>query len=59
MLWLAVDEDGTEWIYEYKPERLASEWNFGGSYNIIPKGSIQKLIGRSLTWNDEPVELKE
>lgn len=25
---------------------------------ILPKGSIQKLIGRSLTWEDEPVELK-
>ena len=24
----------------------------------IPKGSIKKLIGRKLTWNDEPVELK-
>lgn len=24
----------------------------------LPKGSIKKLIGRELTWNDEPVELK-
>lgn len=23
----------------------------------LPKGSIQKLIGRELTWDDEPVEL--
>lgn len=30
---------------------------FGGI--ILPKGSIEKLIGRKLTWSDEPVELKE
>ena len=24
----------------------------------IPKGSIKKLIGKELTWEDEPVELK-
>lgn len=25
----------------------------------LPKGSIKKLIGRELSWSDEPVELKE
>lgn len=25
----------------------------------LPKGSIEKLIGRKLTWNDMPVELKD
>jgi hypothetical protein len=25
----------------------------------LPKGTIKKLIGRDLTWSDEPVELKE
>jgi hypothetical protein len=24
----------------------------------LPKGSIKKLIGRELTWNDEPVKLE-
>ena len=24
----------------------------------LPKGSIKKLIGRELSWSDEPVELK-
>lgn len=24
----------------------------------LPKGSIKKLIGRELNWNDEPVELE-
>ena len=26
---------------------------------ILPKGSIKKLIGRDITWKDDPVELKE
>lgn len=25
----------------------------------LPKGTIRKLIGRDLSWNDNPVELKE
>lgn len=25
---------------------------------MLPRGSIKKLIGRDLSWNDEPVELK-
>lgn len=25
----------------------------------LPKGTISKLIGRELSWNDEPVKLKE
>ena len=28
------------------------------SYLNLPKGSIKKLIGRELTWDNEPVELK-
>lgn len=26
---------------------------------VLPKGSVKKLIGKELTWEDEPVELKE
>ena len=32
-----------------------------GSVSIeieLPKGSIYKLIGKELTWDDEPIELK-
>lgn len=25
----------------------------------LPKGSIEKLIGKKMTWKDEPIELKE
>lgn len=35
------------------------DFTFGKFQNriILPKGSIQKLIGRNLTWDDEPVSL--
>lgn len=33
-----------------------SDANTGCCY--LPKGSIKKLIGKELTWDDEPVELK-
>lgn len=32
---------------------------FDYSKLTIPNGSIKKLIGRELSWKDEPVELKE
>jgi hypothetical protein len=74
MGWLAVDKDGTESIFITKPIRnntlyvdlehtkYAEIWNTDDYEDIgieLPKGSIEKLIGRKLTWEDEPVELKE
>lgn len=61
MVYLAVDADGTEWIFDNTPVRSEEEWNtfnmFKDSFIGLPKGSIAKLIGRDLTWCDEPVEL--
>lgn len=61
MAWLVVDgRDNTEWVYKNKPERCV-EKGFWWDYNDcieLPKGSIKKLIGRDLQWNDEPVELE-
>ena len=65
MAWIAVDKDGTESEWKIKPIRLGDEWFFSGQQEDseglkeLPKGSIEKLIGRKLTWEDEPVELKE
>ena len=62
MAWIAVDKDGTEVVYGDKPERDASVgvWDTpepNQYWVILPKGSIKKLIGRSLTWEDECIEL--
>jgi len=88
MVYLAVDKDGTELIFDTKPMRRKkldgarlmgivgggtkvsyskNDWNkwYNGwssdSSNALPqngiilsKGSIEKLIGLKLTWQDEP-----
>ena len=61
MAYVGVDKNDSEWIFEYKPDRDARIpiWLNGRDYMELPKGSIAKLIGRELTWDDEPVELVE
>ena len=62
MAWIAVDKNGDEYVYSYEPHRECRKglelWMSDGDYVELPKGSIKKLIGRELTWNDETVELK-
>ena len=60
MAYLAVDADGTEVAYEFKPRRDDGIWINQPYTHFVkhPKGSIAKLIGRELTWNDEPVKLE-
>lgn len=61
MAYVAVNKDGTEYIYPEKPFRLTESWT-GIKMNTtpiaLPKGSIEKLIGKTLTWKDKPVKLK-
>ena len=64
MSWVAVDKNGHEAIFSGKPERVAYPddipniwYYYDGMYVNLPSGSIEKLIGRKLTWEDEPVEL--
>lgn len=73
MAWVAVHKNGEESIFSHKPTRgnkldfwfdEVEEGDIMGDviYNTeisLPKGSIKKLIGRELSWKDEPVELKE
>lgn len=59
MAWVAVDKDRIEYIYEDKPSRTsAGYWYSVFGLVRVPNGSIKKLIGRELSWNDESVELK-
>lgn len=62
MAWLAKDKNGEEYIYEYKPERGDTHWQYNedeewkqSDYVSLPIGTIKKLIGRELKWEDEPV----
>lgn len=65
MAWLCVDLSGSEKVFTNRPYRDIDFWN--GSYwtgNFsnkpirLPQDSIKKLIGRELSWKDNPVELK-
>lgn len=61
MAWIAVDRDGRECIYQFRPKRTIMQFIQLYSYSMwltLPKGFIKKLIGRELTWKDDPVELK-
>lgn len=62
MCWLAVDKNGTENIFQFIPIRKQENgyWKWDDIISDVvemPKGSIKKLIGRDLTWNDDAVEL--
>lgn len=61
MPYLAVDKIGIEVIFQDKPSRVANTWcvdGFGIEDRVyLSDGTIKKLIGKDLTWSDEPVEI--
>jgi hypothetical protein len=64
MAWLAVDGNRDEYIYDIHPCRnnefkvFELDDNYYEPHHVkLPQGSIEKLIGRKLTWDDEPVEI--
>lgn len=66
MAYGAVDKDGSEWVFSGKPYRASEKieltlWTCDCIVGMVklPTGSIEKLIGKKLTWEDEPVELKD
>lgn len=67
MAWLAVDGNGEEYIYEDKPHRdpnlkmwvpsKKEYWEESISHFVeLKKGTIQKLIGQELNWENDPQE---
>lgn len=63
MVYFFVDKDGTEGCSNELPNRNFSEWlgwkNVYGeecTITTLPKGTIEKVIGKKLTWDDEPYE---
>ena len=67
MVYLAVNKDDSEVISNTRIKRFKDYWVdefFEHEFDTIdvvflPKGSIKKLIGRKLTWEDNPVEFTE
>ena len=63
MAYLCADKRG-EFIADEYPSRAWDEWRgwrdvYGESCTLIkiPKGTIKALIGREMTWEDEPYEM--
>ena len=52
MVYLAVDRDGTEMIFEKIPVRVATKDYWISNYDFIdlPPGTIKKLTGKDLTF---------
>lgn len=72
MAWIGVDHDGTELLYDYKPvwidlkkltkkeiEELQPSNPEGVAFVTLVPGSIKKIIGRDLTWEDGPIEIND
>lgn len=72
MAWLACGFYNDEFIFNYKPHRACvytsndekieywkgfSDDSFKDEPIELPNGSIKKLIGKDLTFNDDPVEI--
>ena len=56
MAWVAVDKDKTCWLHEFYPTRAKRVW-YSSNPIQLSQNSIKKLIGRELTWDDDPVEI--
>lgn len=64
MAWLVVDGDGNEFIFEVKPKRSKEGeiWQLPSRYSLrsliyLKKGTIEKIIGKKITWEDEPIKI--
>ena len=58
MAWLAVNKNGTELVCDREPYlEWDSFWSCISDNVSIPSGTIEKILGRKLTWEDKPVEL--
>lgn len=62
-IWLAVDKDGDEAVFSIAPTRnniIYGKWSCEGQRWIdLPLCTIEKILGRKLTWADEAVEVNE
>lgn len=61
MAWIARDKDNGLFIYRDKPKRdeVWLIW-IGNNFNFakLPDNADKNLINKTITWKDEPVELK-
>ena len=63
--YLAVEPNGNELIFSEPPRRFDEYSTCGWFCNSnstqcvnVPRGTIKKITGKSITWNDEPIKLE-
>ena len=57
-VWFAVDKAG-EFMFKGLPFRDELDFWCHPGWIELPEGSIEFILGRRLTWADEPVESRE
>lgn len=60
MAWIAADKDGEINVYKSKPYRMGCFWDNHDNCGIglVSNEASTVIIGKVLTWNDEPFEIK-
>jgi len=60
MPYLTVNKHGVEKITQWNPIRnkLAGWWTAIDNGVTLPNGTIEKIIGKKLTWRHNPVLIK-
>lgn len=51
-------QDHDIWIEYHNPKDVDKTGKMP-CWNFLPKGTIKKIIGKELTWNDEPIKIEE
>lgn len=51
-------QDHDIWIEYHNPQEVDKTGKMP-HWNFLPKGTIKKIIGKELTWNDEPIKIEE
>lgn len=59
MAWLVVCKDGQESIFECEPKYCDPHdwWDDGVAEVFLPKGTIEKILGRPLKFEECPKEI--
>ena len=58
MPWVAIDDNGDETLFDLMPTRgKDGGWKPQSGYCPLHDGTIEEIIGRKLTWDDDPVEV--
>ena len=61
MAYVAVDKEGYELLFEMQPTRMDGTYyeEPGSQCILLPRGTVQRILGRTLTYDDGAIDLDE